>query len=142
MTAKRVFIDSNIFLNFLLREETSYEGSKRLLTKIEEGDMEGITTLINIMEILSVLRKRSKAKDSEIIKDVEMIGEIQNLEIIIPNEIHIAQAFEIQKKTKLLPTDAILISTARDFSDTFVSRDAELKQKASSFISVVRPEEL
>jgi len=139
---KRIFIDSNIFLNFLLKEEGSYEGSKHLLTKIEKGDMEGVTTLINIMEILAVLRKRSRAKDSQIIKDIETIGEIQNLEIIIPNEIHIAQAFEIQKKTKLLPTDAILISTAKDFSDTFVSRDAELKQKASSFISVVKPEEL
>ena len=139
---KRIFIDSNIFLNFLLKEEGSYEGSKHLLTRIEKGDMEGVTTLINIMEILAVLRKRSRAKDSQIIKDIETIGEIQNLEIIIPNEIHIAQAFEIQKKTKLLPTDAILISTAKDFSDTFVSRDAELKQKASSFISVVKPEEL
>lgn len=95
---KRVFIDSNIFLNFLLKED-SYEGSKRLLTRIEKGEMEGITTLINIMEILAVLRKRSRTRDSEIIKDVETIGEIQNLEIIIPNEIHIAQAFEIQKKT-------------------------------------------
>ena len=139
---KRIFIDSNIFLNFLLKEEDSYEGSKHLLTKIEKGDMEGVTTLINIMEILAVLRKRSRAKDSQIIKDIETIGEIQNLEIIIPNEIHIAQAFEIQKKTKLLPTDAILISTAKDFSDTFVSRDAELKQKASSFISILKPEEL
>ena len=99
---KRIFIDSNIFLNFLLKEEGSYEGSKHLLTKIEKGDMEGVTTLINIMEILAVLRKRSRAKDSQIIKDIETIGEIQNLEIIIPNEIHIAQAFEIQKKTKLL----------------------------------------
>ena len=115
---KRIFIDSNIFLNFLLKEEGSYEGSKHLLTRIEKGDMEGVTTLINIMEILAVLRKRSRAKDSQIIKDIETIGEIQNLEIIIPNEIHIAQAFEIQKKTKLLPTDAILISTAKDFSDT------------------------
>ena len=139
---KRIFIDSNIFLNFLLKEEGSYEGSKHLLTRIEKGDMEGVTTIINIMEILAVLRKRSRAKDSQIIKDIETIGEIQNLEIIIPNEIHIAQAFEIQKKTKLLPTDAILISTAKDFSDTFVSRDAELKQKASSFISIVKPEEL
>ncbi|MBI3582914.1 MAG: type II toxin-antitoxin system VapC family toxin [Nitrospinae bacterium] len=140
--AQRVFIDSNIFLNFLLKEEDFYEGSKRLLTRIEKGEIEGITTLINIMEILSVLRKRSRAKDSEIIRDVDTIGEIQNLEIIIPNEIHIAQAFEIQKKAKLLPTDAILISTARDFSSIFVSRDAELKQRASSFISVVKPEEL
>ncbi len=140
--AKRVFIDSNIFLNFLLREEGFYEGATSLLTRIEKGDMEGITTLINIMKILSVLRKRSTAKDNEIVKDVEKIGEIQNLEIIIPSEIHIAQSLEIHKITKLLPTDAILISTARDFSDVFVSRDAELKRKASGFIAVVEPEEL
>jgi len=43
---KRIFIDSNIFLNFLLKEEGSYEGSKHLLTRIEKGDMEGVTTLI------------------------------------------------------------------------------------------------
>lgn len=139
---KRVFIDSNIFLNFLLKEEGLYEGSKRLLSRIEKGDMEGITTIINIMEILAVLRKRSRIKDSEIIKDVEIIGEIQNLEIVIPNEIHILQAFEIQKKLKLLPIDAILVSTAKDFSDIFVSRDMELKQKTSDFIQVAAPEDL
>lgn len=55
---RRVFIDSNIFLNFLLKEERLYEGSKLLLLRIEKGDIEGITTLINIMEILAVLRKR------------------------------------------------------------------------------------
>lgn len=139
---KRVFLDSNIFLNFLLKEEGFYEGTKHLLTQIEKGDMEGITTIINIMEILAVLRKRAKTRDSEIIKDVEKIGEIKNLEIIIPNEIHIAQAFEIQKKTKLLPIDAILISTARDFSEVFISRDNELKKRTSGFISITEPEDL
>jgi len=139
---KRAFLDSNIFLNFLLKEEGFYEGAKHLLIQIEKGDMEGITTIINIMEILAVLRKRAKTRDSEIIKDVEKIGEIQNLEIIIPNEIHIAQAFEIQKKTKLMPIDAILISTARDFSEVFISRDNELKKRASGFISITEPEDL
>jgi predicted nucleic acid-binding protein len=140
--AEKVFIDSNIFLNFLLKEQGLYEGSKHLLTRIEKGQIMGITTIINIMEILFVLRKRTKIKDSEIIKDVDRIGEIQNLEVIIPNEIHIAQALEIQKKTKLPPTDTILISTARDFSNYFVSRDKELKHKAASFISVITPEDL
>ncbi len=139
---KRVFIDSNIFLNFLLKEETFYGGAKKVLSQIEKGNMDGITTIINIMEILAVLRKRAKTRDSEIIKDVENIGEIQNLDIIIPNEIHIAQAFEIQKKTKLMPIDAILISTARDFSEVFISRDVELKKKASDVISVIAPEDL
>ncbi|MBI4691269.1 MAG: type II toxin-antitoxin system VapC family toxin [Nitrospirae bacterium] len=137
---KKVFIDSNIFLNFLLREDIFYEGSKHLLTQIEKGSIIGITTLINVMEILAVLRKRAKIKDSEIVKDVEKIGEIQNLEIIIPNELHIAHAFRIQKISKLLPIDAILVSTARDFSDIFVTRDIELKQRASNFISFAEPE--
>lgn len=140
--AERVFVDSNIFLNFLLKEDGFYEGSKHLLSRIEKGGIEGTTTLINVMEILAALRKRSKIKDTEIVKDVEKICEIQNLEIIIPNEIHITQAFEIQKKSKLLPIDAILVSTARDFSDIFVSRDVELKRKASSFITVAEPEDL
>ncbi len=140
--SKKVFLDSNIFLNFLLKEEQLYKGSKHLLMKIERGELEGVTTLINIMEVLAILRKKSHMKDNELIRDVEKIGEIQNLEIIIPSEIHIAQAFEIQKKTKLLPTDSILVSIARDFADIFVSRDKELKTKASSFISVIEPEYL
>ncbi|MEK7822644.1 MAG: type II toxin-antitoxin system VapC family toxin [Nitrospirota bacterium] len=140
--SKKVFIDSNIFLNFLLKEEPSYKGSKQLLIKIERGELEGVTTLINIMEVLAILRKKSHMKDSELIRDVEKIGKIQNLEIIIPSEIHIAQAFEIQKKSKLLPTDSILVSIAKDFADVFVSRDKELKTKTSSFISVVEPENL
>lgn len=139
---KRVFIDSNIFLNFLLKEEGLYEGSKRLLSRIEKGDMEGITTLLNIMEILAVLRKRSRIKDSEIIRDVETIGEIQNLEVVIPDEIHIIQAFEIQKRLKLLPIDAVLVSTAKDLSDIFVSRDTELRQKISDFMQAAAPEDL
>ena len=94
------------------------------------------------MEVLAILRKKSHVKDTELIRDVEKIGEIQNLEIIIPNEIHIAQAFEIQKKSKILPTDSILVSIAKDFADVFVSRDKELKRKASSFIPVIEPEDL
>ena len=75
-------------------------------------------------------------------RDVDKIGEIQNLEVIIPNEIHIAQALEIQKKTKLAPTDSVLVSTARDFTNIFVSRDSELRRKTAGFISVVEPEDL
>ncbi len=139
---KKVFVDSNIFLNFLLKEEQFYKGSKQLLIKIEKGEIEGITTLINIMEVLAILRKKSPLKDNEIVRDVEKIGEVQNLEIVIPSEIHIAQAFEIQKKSKLLPADSILVSIAKDFADVFVSRDKELKRKASSFIPVLEPENL
>lgn len=139
---KKVFIDSNIFLNFLLKEEGCYEGSKRILIMIEKGELEGITTIINIMEVLAVLRKRSNKKDSEIVSDVEKIGEVENLEIIIPNEMQIAHAFEIQKKTGLFPVDSILISSARDFADVFVTRDAELRKKASDIMSMSEPEEL
>ena len=139
---KKAFIDSNIFLNFLLKEEQFYKDSKQLLIRIERGELEGVTTLINIMEVLAILRKKSHVKDTELIRDVEKIGEIQNLEIIIPNEIHIAQAFEIQKKSKILPTDSILVSIAKDFADVFVSRDKELKRKASSFIPVIEPDDL
>jgi len=74
--SQKVFIDSNIFLNFLLKEEQAYKGSKHLLMKIERGELEGVTTLINIMEVLAILRKKCHMKDNEIIGDVEKIGEI------------------------------------------------------------------
>lgn len=139
MVMQKIFLDSNIFLNLLLKDEF-FEGSKKLFEKIENNEIKAMTSLINLMEVLAVLRKKSSKSDKEIIKDVEQLGEMKNLFIIVPNEFHIADAFEIQKQIKTLPTDSILISIARDFSEAFITRDKELQRKAGLFIPSISPE--
>ena len=142
MPPKRIFIDSNIFLNFLLKEENFYAGSKRLLENLESGQMEGITTLVNLMEVLAVLRKYSKRHDAAIIKDVEELGEMSNLHVVIPNEMHIVEAYNIQKQLKLLPADSILLAVACDFAEVFITRDEELIRKAKTLLPMAKPEDL
>ncbi|MBI5788536.1 MAG: type II toxin-antitoxin system VapC family toxin [Candidatus Schekmanbacteria bacterium] len=142
MPLKTIFIDSNIFLNFLLKEKDLYEGSKKILENLESGRVQGITTLLNLMEILAVLRKYSQRDDAFIIKDVEELGEMNNLQIVIPSEVHIAEAYNIQKQLKLLPADSILLAVACDFAEVFITRDEELIKKAKALLPTVKPEDL
>ena len=142
MPLKIIFIDSNIFLNFLLKEKDFYEGSRKLLGNLESGQMEGITTLLNLMEVLAVLRKYSRRNDAAIIRDVEELGEMSNLHVVIPNEVHIAEAYNFQKQLKLLPADSILLAVACDFAEVFITRDEELSRKAKAILPMAKPEDL
>ena len=142
MKHRNIFIDSNIFLNFLLKEEGFFEGSEKLLESVEQGKIVGITTLINLMEVMSILRKYSGGDSALIVKDIEKLGEMENLSVIIPNEIHIAEAYNIQKHVKTMPVDSILVAVAGDFAEIFVTRDKELAKKGQVYLPFCKPEDL
>ena len=141
MEPKRVFIDSNIFLNILLKEEKDFEPSFELLKSIEKGEYVGMTTLVNLMEILFILRKISK-NNKKSIDTVENLFQIQNLNVMIPNEFNITEAYLLQRDFGLNPNDAIFVSVAKNNSDVFVTRDLELKKRSSKIIKCLKPEGL
>lgn len=142
MEVKRIFIDSNIFLNILLEESEDYKASVKLLKDVENNKFTAVTTLLNIMEILFVLRRIYKENDKEIIESVEKLFEIKNLKVAIPSEFHIIEAYNLQKMFRFQPNDAIFISIARSESDIIATRDEELKDKSSSLIECLTPEEI
>ncbi len=140
MEIRKLFIDSNISLNILLEERRDYENSIKLLKDVENKKFIGVTTLINLMEILFVLRK--VCKDAELIKTVENFFEIENLKVIIPNEFHVLEAYNLQKKFKFHPNDAIFVSVAKSETEVIVTRDEELRRNASVIVKCITPEEI
>jgi predicted nucleic acid-binding protein len=79
----KAFLDTDIFLNCLCKEVASngkglWEAPYKILKRAEQGKIILYTTLINLMEIRFVLRRKKKWAESEIEEVMKEIREINN----------------------------------------------------------------
>ena len=113
-------VDSNVFLNVLIYGD-KFEDVKRFLNehsdKIE-------TTLVNLMEIFSILTRKYRWKKEDAIKAVELIE--GNCRVLIPNEYDFMRAYQIQKEHLLTVNDSLLLSIASRENAILVTYDKEL----------------
>lgn len=76
---ENTFFSSDVLLNWLCKEEDSNTGDKlwkapyKILKIVESGNLFGFTSLINLMEIVFVLRRKKKWSEDEIRSGVELI---------------------------------------------------------------------
>lgn len=97
---------------------------KEILNLISDGDLIGITSLINLMEIRSVLsRKKLWAKEEIFLKEDELKS---SLDIVIPTWTDHIQSDKLQRKTFLYPTDCLIVTLAKNENSILLTRDAEL----------------
>jgi len=74
-----VFLDTDALISWLAKEINPKTGEKlwadphRILKKIEAGGLKGSTSIINLMEMIFVLRRRKKWDDKKIIHTVGRI---------------------------------------------------------------------
>ena len=113
-------VDSNVFLNVLLYGE-KFEDAKKFLNE-NSGQIE--TTLVNLMEIFSILTRKYKWKREDAINAIELIEEY--CRILIPNEYDFMQAYQIQKKYILTSNDALILSIANKENAILITYDKEL----------------
>ena len=133
MTNISVFLDSDILINWLAKEVDSKTGEElwraphKLLKKIEEGELAGFTSVINLMEIIFVLRRKKKWKDDKIISTIGMIRKIPNFSVLIPTEADMISAYNLQSVFSLDPFNSIYyaISRKRMSIDYIISRDSD-----------------
>jgi len=116
----KVFVDTNVFVASLTDEPTRGESATRLL----DADYDFCTSILNLMEIRSVLAKK---KHTEQVQVEETLSDIYATVDIYAPEIsdHIA-AYELQRETLLYTTDCVLLSLAEDVGAKLVTFDAEL----------------
>ncbi|MBI3334934.1 MAG: PIN domain-containing protein [Candidatus Portnoybacteria bacterium] len=96
---KPTFIDTNIFLRFLVKEdERSYKASANLLKAIAEGDVLGFTSVLVIAEIVWVLNSFYKFPRDKIANAVQSLLELPNLEVEQDPIIHGALDYFLQTK--------------------------------------------
>ena len=135
-----VFLDTDALINWLAKEvdpntgEELWRAPLRILKEIEVGELSGFTSIINLMEIIFVLRRKKRWKDEKIISTIGRIREIPNFSVLIPTEADMISAYSIQTAFALDPFNSIYYSISRRRIDYIISRD-------SDFISIVNTAE-
>ncbi len=130
MESIKTFLDTDVILNWLCKEttkegETLWEAPYEILKKAEKEEIVLYTTLINIMEIRFVLRRKKRWTKLEIEEVIRDLGEIDNFGIIIPEETDLITGFNFQASHMLDPFDAIYLSVVDKISGFLVSRDRD-----------------
>lgn len=137
-------LDSDVIINWLTKEETSsekhlWDAPYKIIKAIEAGRIKGFSTLINILEVRFVLRRKKGFAENKIKEDITKILEL--LEIIVPDETNLLSANSLQDKFALSPFDAILLSAALTKENiVLITRDNALISIASKLLEAANPE--
>lgn len=93
------------------------------------------------MELHTFLKRRTKIAKVHIEREIAKINSLLN--ILVPNDITLLSANQIQTETNLTPIDSIQLALVHEnLPATLVSRDNELLQTSKNFIPATTPEEL
>lgn len=115
-----VFIDSNVFISSLTEEPAR----GKLATQLLDSDHEFCTSILNLMEIRSVMMKRKRV-EQDAVEDV--LADIYNsIDIYAPEISDQIAAYQLQEETVLYTLDCLLLALATDLGATMGSFDAEL----------------
>ena len=138
----RVYLDTNVLLNVWFKEEDPKTGARlweaplQILKAIEAGKIEGVVSIFPLMESAHVF-KRNKL-DPEKVKEIENIG----IEVYIPNELVLIDAFSFQLNLGTDPYDSVALASAiAARCDVLVTRDEDFRKKAREQITTLTPEE-
>src|SRR3989338_5070787 len=121
---KKLFLDTNIFLRFFLRDnEDQYQDVHKLFKKIEEGNFKPYTSSIVFLELNYVVRSIYKLSIDEVLDYTDAVRKMRGMTVI--EKTYTDKAISLYKKYKIklgdcfiasqLPKEAILLSYDADF---------------------------
>jgi predicted nucleic acid-binding protein len=116
----RLFLDTNVFVASLTDEPSRGDAADALLDR----DCEFSTSLLNLMELRTVLAKKSPIEQSVvrgIIADID-----DRIEVFYHDTTDLLDANRLQQDTLLYPLDCLLLTAADDMNATLVTFDTEL----------------
>ena len=142
-----IFLDTDVLINWLVHEKESrtdkplWPSVEKILLNIQDKKLRGATSILSIMEIRTFLGRETKANKAYTEREVSKINSL--LSILVPNDITILLANQIQVKTGLTVIDAIQVAIVQEnLPSTLITRDNELLTTAKTFIPAATPEEL
>jgi predicted nucleic acid-binding protein len=115
-----VFVDSNVFVASVTDEPSRGDVATELLNR----DFEFSTSILNLMEIRSVLTKKKRTEQEEVEAVLEDIYE--EVDIYAPEISDQIAAYGMQRESLLYTMDCVLLALAEDVDATFVTFDGEL----------------
>ncbi|WP_373189969.1 type II toxin-antitoxin system VapC family toxin [Halolamina sp.] len=117
-----LFIDSNVFVANLVDEP----GRGDAATAVLDSDHTLYTSLLNIMEVRTVLAKKKRFEQDEVQQALTRI--VRETSVLVPDAGDLMAANNLQNQTLLYTMDAILASIAETNDLTHVSFDSELQE--------------
>ena len=135
---KKVFIDTNVWLRFLLKDERDqFAFSRRLIDLAEEGKVRPYTSAVVFLEINYVLAKVYGIPAKKVNEIIEGILSTRNLVII--NKTDFKKAFDWHQKYKLKLSDCLIASSVPS-NCALITWDKELTKL--KFLQTLSPRDI
>lgn len=116
----KLFVDTNVFIASLTDEPTRGD----IATDLLNADHDFCTSVLNLMEIRTVLTKKKRVEQDRV---EEVLSDIyRRVDIYAPEISDHVSAYELQRDTLLYTVDCVLLSLAEDVDATLVTFDGEL----------------
>ncbi|MFP4185702.1 MAG: type II toxin-antitoxin system VapC family toxin [Thermoplasmata archaeon] len=132
----KFLVDSDVFVNSVLKTE-----KQEVCVKFLDGKEAPIcTTILNLMELSSVLSRKYDWNKSEIHEVVDTIE--KGMDVVIPSEAEILEGYELVMKDFFTTVDAILLSISKNQNLRLVTFDGELMTRGSEVTEVISPVKL
>lgn len=127
----KVFVDTNILVAVLTEEDEKFSDAKELLN----SDHQIVTSLLNLMEVRTVLSKKKNHERQEIEEVEKDIVELAD--IVIPDSSDSLNANKLQRENYAYPMDSLIMAIAENSGAELASFDGELIENGAK-----SPEEL
>jgi predicted nucleic acid-binding protein len=116
----RLFLDTNVVIASVTDEPERGETATHLLNQ----DHDLYTSLINLMEIRTVLTKKKQVERKQV---EEIEGKlVEGVEILIPDATDMMEANKKQSENLLYPLDALILACAEGKDAELVTFDSEI----------------
>jgi predicted nucleic acid-binding protein len=116
----KAFFDTNVLVAAVTNDTDRSDAATRLLNEVDDG----YTSVVNLMELRSVLTKK-KAFERDRVEQIEdRIA--RKTTVVFPDASDILSANRLQRDALLYPLDAIVLAAARTVDCPLVSFDSEL----------------
>ena len=144
--ANKVLLDTDVVINWLAEEKTPsgkelWKAPYEIVKLTESKRIESFISLLTLLEIRFVLRRKKKLSKSFIEQQIEELLNI--FKVLIPDEITLLRANKLQSQHSLDPFDALLLSLSTTLENpVLISRDTSFLKVAKRYVGTSSPEEL
>lgn len=116
----KVFVDTNVFIASITEEPAR----GKIATELLNENHEFCTSILNLMEIRSVLTKKKRVEQEQV--EGVLTDICGRVDIYAPEISDQISAYSLQEDTLLYTLDCILLALAEDVDATMVTFDGEL----------------
>ena len=116
----KLFVDTNVFIASL----TAEPGRGQIATQLLNEDHEFCTSILNLMEIRSVMTKKKRVEQDRV--EAVLSDIYGSVDIYAPEISDQIAAYELQRDNLLYTMDCVLLALADDVDASMVTFDGEL----------------